>query len=247
MTRGKPADQESDTQLPLQLDAFSLVIFDFDGVIADSEIISLSTLKETFTKYGIEMPTQEVRRQFLGKSLAAIETFVAEHGTQRSSSAFAHDWQAELFRRFKRELSPISNVTSFLGVLASLQVPYCIASSGTFERIAVALKAMQMTALFENVFSAEQVEHGKPAPDLFLHAAARVGVAPENCLVIEDSPYGVRAAKAANMYCVGFVGGAHLRGIEDRHGEFLRQQGADLIIPSYESLAPALVTQRTKQ
>lgn len=235
-----------DAQPPLSLEAFDLIIFDFDGVIADSEIISLSTLKETLTEYGIDLQAQEVRNLFLGKSLSTIEAFVAEHSTT-SARGFAHTWQAKLFRRFKRELSPIANVKDFLGVLDTLNLPYCIASSGTFERISVALTAMQMTALFDNVFSAEQVEHGKPAPDLFLYAAAQVGIPPRNCLVIEDSPYGVRAAKTANMYCAGFVGGAHLRGIEDQHGEFLSQQGADLIISSYEALAPAVFRQRAKQ
>jgi HAD superfamily hydrolase (TIGR01509 family) len=240
-------DNSTSSELPLSLEAFNLIIFDFDGVIADSEIISLSTLRETLTEYGIDLPTQEVRKKFLGKSLAAIETYVAEHSPSGSANTFAQKWQAELFRRFHRELSPISDVKDFLGVLASMNIPYCIASSGTFERIGVALTAMQMTSLFENVFSSEQVEHGKPAPDLFLHAAAQVGVAPESCLVIEDSPFGVRAAKAANMCCAGFVGGAHLRGIEDQHGEFLRQQGADVIISSYEALAPALCKKQEKQ
>ncbi|MEM9126666.1 MAG: HAD family phosphatase [Pseudomonadota bacterium] len=247
MNRVKTHNSGSNASSAVSLDEFSLIIFDFDGVIADSEIISLATLQNTLADYGIHLPSETVRERFLGKSLDAILEFVAENSAGRPVNDFAENWQSELFERFHNELSPIADVTGFLDILRSLNVPYCIASSGTFERIGVALAAMQMAPLFEFVFSAEQVERGKPAPDLFLHAAAQVGVAPETCLVIEDSPFGVRAAKAANMRCAGFVGGAHLKGIEDHHGAFLRQQGADLIIRSYGALAPELCKKPEKQ
>lgn len=224
----------------VSLDDFDLVIFDFDGVIADSEILSLATLQQSLEDHGISLSLQDVREKFLGRSLAAIRTYIAEHNPDSPADGFTDTWQSELFIRFHKELSPIANVQGFLDILTFRELRYCIASSGTFERINVALAAMQMTQLFDHVFSAEQVRRGKPAPDLFLHAAAHLGIEQNKCLVIEDSPFGVSAAKAANMRCVGFVGGAHLQGIAAQHGELLLDNGADLIIHSYGELAPEL-------
>jgi HAD superfamily hydrolase (TIGR01509 family) len=111
-------------------------------------------------------------------------------------------------------------------------IPYCVASSGTFERLSVALSALGLSERFTSVFSAEQVARGKPEPDLFLFAANRFGVPPEACLVIEDSPFGVRAARAANMKCIGFVGGSHLQEHRSEHAALLIRHGADKTVSS---------------
>lgn len=113
-----------------------------------------------------------------------------------------------LFDRIARTVRPVPGVAEALGALGH---PYCLASSSTPERIAVTLRAIGLTDRFHPyVFSASEVKHGKPAPDLFLHAAARMGARPEDCLVIEDSPVGLEAARSAGMTAVAFVGGAHV-------------------------------------
>jgi len=119
----------------------------------------------------------------------------------------------------------------------SLGQKYCIASSGTLNRIGTALSAIGCADKFEHVFSAEQVLRGKPAPDLFEHAAKNIGVSPEACLVVEDSPYGVRAATAAGMRSVGFVGGKHLLDVQEDHDQRLLELGADMILSSYDGVA----------
>lgn len=218
------------------LDGVDLAILDFDGVIADSEVISLTTLQETLSAFGLELSLDDVRQAFLGRSLASIEAYVDEHGPHKTERDFATRWQTKLFDRFRAELKPMPHLVALLKHLSDKRIPYCIASSGTFERLGVALSALGLSERFASIFSTELVEHGKPEPDLFLFAAHQIGVRPEACLVIEDSPFGVRAAKAANMRCVGFVGGSHLQGIADDHGELLRRNGADAIITSFDAL-----------
>ena len=218
------------------LEGGELVIFDFDGVIADSEVISLATLQEALAAFGIDLSAEDVRRAFLGTSLARIEAYVAETGAGRTSQGFAETWQTALFDRFRAELAPVPQLPTLLEQLSARGIRYCIASSGTFERLGVALSALNLSGQFESIFSSEQVARGKPAPDLFLFAARELGVPPESCLVIEDSPYGIRAAKAANMRCAGFVGGTHLHEIAEEHGDLLRQQGADIVVTSLDAI-----------
>jgi len=215
-----------------------LVIFDFDGVIADSEIISLSTLRRALADHGIALSEDEVRKRFLGRSLKLISEFVAAHAPPGSASGFANAWQSTLFAEFRASLEPVPSVLPLIDHLDRQSLPYCVASSGTFERIGVALEAMALDDRFEHVFSAEVVAQGKPAPDLFLHAAGKMGIAPEACLVIEDSPYGAEAAKRAEMRCAGFVGGAHLAAFRESHGNMLLERGADFVITSHEALIP---------
>lgn len=217
------------------LDGVELVILDFDGVIADSEVISLATLQETLSAFGLELSFDDVRQAFLGRSLASIETYVDEHGPHKTGRDFATSWQTKLFDRFRAELTPMPHLATLLKHLSEKGISNCIASSGTFERLGVALSALGLSEQFASIFSSEQVDRGKPDPDLFLFAAQRLGVRPEACLVIEDSPFGVRAAKTANMQCVGFVAGSHLQGIADEHGELLRKNGADVIVASFEA------------
>lgn len=214
------------------------MIFDFDGVIADSEAISLATLRTALAHDGIVRSADDVRDAFLGKSLSAICTYVADHTSTSVAEGFAQRWEHTLFAAFRDTLAPMDGVDNLLDHLTETNTPYCVASSGTFERIGIALDAMGLTDRFPHVFSAEQVAHGKPAPDLFLHAARQMQVRPDVCLVIEDSPYGVCAAQAANMTCIGFIGGGHLDGIAERHGTHLTAQGAGWVISSHAALLP---------
>ncbi|MEM8728717.1 MAG: HAD family phosphatase [Pseudomonadota bacterium] len=213
-----------------------LLIFDFDGVVADSEVISLQTLQDALSRFGIDLSLQEVRDRFLGRSLATVEAFLRDHHSSDTPSGFADHWQDTLYARFRAELMPVAGIHTLLAALDRDGIPYCIASSGTHERIGVALDAMRMALQFRDVFSAEQVTRGKPDPDLFLFAASQVGVAPQDCLVIEDSLYGVRAAKAAGMRCIGFVGGSHLSGAQASHADMLSRAGADHVVEAFADL-----------
>jgi HAD superfamily hydrolase (TIGR01509 family) len=177
-----------------------------------------------------------VQDRFLGKSKKAILTYLDANVTDGATDGFAARWEAVLFEEFRRALKPIHGVSLFLDRLETKAIRFCIASSGSFERIEIALNAVRMTDRFPHIFSADQVARGKPAPDLFEFAARQIAVPPERCLVIEDSPYGVAAAKAAGMRCIAFVGGTHLARQQDSHGDALVQLGADTTIRSYTDL-----------
>jgi HAD superfamily hydrolase (TIGR01509 family) len=135
-------------------------------------------------------------------------TAVVAHAEQRLGrplpAGFAERYHEELFAAFARELRAIDGVRE---ALAAIALPRCVASSGTHERIRAALTAAGLLDAFDGaIFSATDVERGKPAPDLFLHAAAQMGAAPERCVVVEDSPAGVQAARAAGMTVLGYAG-----------------------------------------
>ena len=207
-----------------------LVILDFDGVVADSEIISLSTLQSALCAYGVDLQLKEVRRRYLGKSIKQIKRDAQAQRPDANWDGFDEYWNTILFERFRHDLAPLPGLVSLLDRIEACGLSYCIASSSGFERIGVALGAMGLAARFSHVFSAEQVSYGKPAPDLFLHAAKTIGVPPERCLVLEDSPYGIKAAKSAGMQAFGFVGGAHLEDIRADHSDLLLLQGAHDVV-----------------
>lgn len=229
-----PLHQAQDTATLLK-DA-GCIIFDFDGVVVDSEPSSLGTLRETLIAFGLRMSLDEVRAHFLGKSLKTIEGYLQEKRGGHASEGFADAWQDALFTSFRTNLQRMPGITALLGKLDDARLPYCVASSSSFTRLGVALDATRMADRFANIFSAEQVRHGKPAPDLFLFAAKQMEVDPAHCLVIEDSPHGIRAATAAGMTSVGFVGGSHLHGIADVHKALLFEAGAAQVVDSYVDL-----------
>ena len=213
-----------------------LVIFDFDGVIADSEVISLSSLRHTFESFGITISLNEVRDRFLGVSLAKIAQTMNDLGRPEDTERFKRAWEENLFERFRKELEPVIGIEPLLDRLDARNIRFCIASSGTFQRIGVALDAIGLASKFKHVFSAEQVEKGKPAPDLFLHAAALMGATPERCVVVEDSLFGIQAAKSAGMTCIGFLGGAHLADCRAEHRRQLLAAGEDGTVTQHSDI-----------
>ena len=213
-----------------------LVLLDFDGVIVDSEPISLATLRTTLAEAGIEMEADEVRRAFLGKSLFSVQTFLNERQVRWTSQDFAAAWEARLFARFRQDLQAIPHVPAFLDHLTAQGIRYCIASSGTLKRINLALAVTGLGESFPYIFSAEQVAQGKPAPDLFLHAAREMRVPPKRCLVIEDSLSGVQAAKSADMRCFAFLGGSHLAATGPEHGAEMMSLGAETVFDDFRKL-----------
>lgn len=191
-----------------------LVIFDCDGVLVDSEPISLRLLVSTLASAGLTLTPAEADALFLGRSLASTREIVArDHGLILTDAAL-EDMRRALYAAFRAELAPVAHIADTLDALAC---PYCVASSSQPERIALSLAVTGLWTRFEGrVFSATMVSRGKPAPDLFLFAARTLGYDPATCLVVEDSPAGIVAAKAAGMRVVAFTGGSHAVSKEHR-------------------------------
>jgi HAD superfamily hydrolase (TIGR01509 family) len=180
-----------------------LVIFDCDGVLVDSDRISLRIQAERISALGLEMTYEDCVREFLGLGMAATLEILAE----RLGRAVPEGWEAELNATvkegFRRELQPIPGVVE---ALERIELPTCVASSGSHEKMRFNLGLTGLWDRFAGrIFSAEEVERGKPSPDLFLHAASRMSIPPGRCLVVEDSPFGVAGAKAAGMAALGFA------------------------------------------
>jgi HAD superfamily hydrolase (TIGR01509 family) len=194
--------------------AYDLVIFDCDGVLVDSERLAVRIDVRVLAELGWILTEQEVIERFVGRS---HEFMVAEIETHLGRP-LAADWEdpfQSLYRNaFATELKPVEGIVE---ALDQITLRTCVASSGTHEKMRYTLG---LTGLYDRfagrIFSASEVPRGKPAPDLFLHAAKRMGVEPAACVVIEDSRYGVEAARAAGMLALGYAGGLtaaeHLRG-----------------------------------
>ncbi|MFG2620373.1 HAD family hydrolase [Streptomyces sp. NPDC048507] len=180
---------------------YELVIFDNDGVLVDSEPLSNTILSGYLTELGHPTSYEESLRDYMGAAVHRVHDLVFERSGQRLPEEFDHTLQERVSAAFARELKPVPGVTEVLAELSAQGVPYCLASSGTHERIRVGHRSAGLGEWFEEewIFSAEDVGRGKPAPDLFLHAADMMGVAPARCVVIEDSRLGVEAARAAGM------------------------------------------------
>ncbi|MEV7686722.1 HAD family hydrolase [Streptomyces bungoensis] len=186
---------------------YDLVIFDNDGVLVDSEPISNRLLAAYLTELGHPTSYEESIRDYMGSAMHRIHELILERTGQRLPDDFDDVFHARVFAAFERELQAVAGVDGVLEKLAADGVPYCVASSGSHERIRVGHRSAGLGRWFEEdrVFSSQDVGRGKPAPDLFLYAAQRMGVAPQRCLVVEDSPLGVRAAVAAGMDVYGFT------------------------------------------
>ncbi|MEU6687533.1 HAD family hydrolase [Streptomyces sp. NPDC046832] len=184
-----------------------LVIFDNDGVLVDSEPISNRLLAAYLTELGHPTSYEESIRDYMGSAMHRIHELVLERSGQRLPENFDDVFHARVFAAFEQDLVAVAGASQVLEKLAADGVPYCVASSGSHERIRVAHRATGLERWFdeERIFSSQDVGRGKPAPDLFLYAAERMGVAPERCVVVEDSPLGVRAALAAGMDVYGFT------------------------------------------
>lgn len=192
-----------------------LVIFDCDGVLIDSEQISAFMLIETLRDFGVTVDLAYVSKHFLGRSYPTVLKQIRAEFDIILPDSFEADYRRRLLISFEQGLKIMPGVSRVIDQLAT---KYCVATSSSPERVTKSLGLVGLLDRFEgNVFTASQVANGKPAPDLFLLAAANMGVTPENCLVVEDSLNGVRAALAANMKVWRFTGGSHI-GEEDRLG-----------------------------
>jgi HAD superfamily hydrolase (TIGR01509 family) len=214
-----------------------LVLFDCDGVLVDSEPIALRLLLSTLAAAGVTLTPAEADALFLGRSLATTRAIVArDYGLEFSDTAL-DEMRRALYAAFRAELQPIPHLAETLDALACA---YCVASSSQRERIELSLRVTGLWPRFEGrVFSSTMVTRGKPAPDLFLYAARRLGYAPAACLVVEDSPAGIEAAKSAGMRVVAFMGGSHAA--SDQHRAAVAGLAPDAIIDDMRGLIP-LVT-----
>ncbi|WP_265937399.1 HAD-IA family hydrolase [Siculibacillus lacustris] len=183
------------------------MIFDCDGVLVDSEVLSLDCLGAHLARIGWTIDAAEIAERFLGRSFATVAEDYRDATGRALPDDFAATFHAALRERFEAALLPIADIDA---VLAGLAVPFCLASSSAPERIRLSLRLTGLDRRFEGrIFDASMVRRGKPFPDLFLHAAKAMATPPARCLVIEDSPSGIAAAKAAGMTAWGFVGGSH--------------------------------------
>lgn len=187
-----------------------LVIFDCDGVLVDSEPISIQVLRQMLSAAGLALEESEAYRLFLGRSMASIsDTLAGEFGLS-VTDAHLEGMRTTLRDRFRQELQPVPGVASVLRYLKDAGVATCVASSSLPDRIRLSLSVTGLLDMLEpHIYSSSMVSRGKPAPDLFLHAAREMGVDPSACLVIEDSPAGIAAAQSAGMRVFGFTGGSH--------------------------------------
>jgi HAD superfamily hydrolase (TIGR01509 family) len=183
---------------------FALVIFDCDGVLVDSEPISNRVLAQAITEVGLPMTTEESMATFMGRRWEdSLERIEARLG-QPLPPGFSDSYRARRDAALAAELQPIPGVAD---AIARIPLERCVASSGAPEKIRFTLGHTGLLELFEGrIFSAHEVEHGKPAPDLFLHAAASMRVEPARCAVVEDTLVGIEAAVAAGMAAFGLCG-----------------------------------------
>ena len=201
-----------------------LIIFDCDGVLVDSEVLSCRCLSGTLAAYGIDLDVDQALDLFLGRSLSAV--FEHYDALGRSiPERFASELKTAIRAAFRSSLGPIEGVGS---VLKDLRIPHCVASSSDIDRVSFSLLLTGLASHFETrLYTSQMVKRGKPAPDLFLYAAERMQADPHRTVVIEDSVSGVRAGKAAGMTVWGFVGGSHY---QSRDGKaMLLGAGADRV------------------
>ena len=185
-----------------------LVIFDCDGVLVDSERLSIRIDVDILEKLGWPLSEAEVIDRFVGRSeadqMAEVEAHLGRRIGASWDEAFGHLYRA----MFDAELRPVEGIPEVLATLARASMPVCVASSGDHAKIRRNLALTHLDGWFgDRIFSSDDVEHGKPAPDLFLHAATSLGAEPAACAVVEDSRHGVEAARAAGMRVFGFAGG----------------------------------------
>src|SRR5215468_6847456 len=201
-----------------------LVIFDCDGVLVDSELLSCQCLMETLAEIGVEVTIEQALKLFLGRSTAAVTQYCIDRG-RPAPETFLPELRSRVRESFRRSLKPIPGIGA---LLSNFEAPCCVASSSDLDRVALSLTLTGLAEHFgDRLYTAQMVARGKPAPDLFLYAAAQMKAAPARTLVIEDSVSGVTAAKAAGMAVWGFVGGSHYRS-RDGAGS-LQGAGADRV------------------
>ncbi len=218
-----------------------LIIFDCDGVLVDSEAIYVAAELEFLASAGLCLDRASYMKDFMGLSLGVWEerlnALMMERTSGRLPSTFFEDLSTFSMAALEEKLTALPGAHR---EIEALDHPCCVASNAGLSRLIWKLERTGLIDLFSpHIFSAEMVERGKPWPDLFLHAAASVGIDPSGCVVIEDSVNGVRAGKAAGMRVIGFTAGSHC---DEGHSVLLEAHGADQVITSYETLRQTITS-----
>jgi HAD superfamily hydrolase (TIGR01509 family) len=194
-----------------------LVIFDCDGVLIDSEGLSCQVLTLALARLGVEIDFDYFCVNYLGRSFPTVAKDIRKTFAIELPESFERDYRAQLLAAFETQLQPTPGVVE---AIRAIGLPVCVATSSSPERVSNSLRIAGLRDLFEpHVFTASEVQSGKPAPDLFLHVAREMGADPARCLVIEDSLPGVQAGVAAGMDVVRYTGGIHLRGRVLKHAD----------------------------
>lgn len=208
----------------------SLLILDFDGVVADSEALANTVLAEVVSELGVPTTLEQAYGRYMGKRFSEVISEVEAVIGRRLPEGFADEFQSRTLARFRRELRAVEGAEDYIDTFA--HVPKCIASSSSPDRLGVCLDVLGLRTTFEpHVYSASIVPRGKPHPDIFLYAAKQMGVAPSRSVVIEDSASGVQAAVAAGMTVVGLLAASH---IQVGHRERLCSAGAHHVAATFE-------------
>ncbi|MEM7695286.1 MAG: HAD family hydrolase [Pseudomonadota bacterium] len=212
-----------------------LVIFDCDGVLIDSEVIAAEIEAEALSAVGYAVSADDVIDRFLGRPAAEAERMVEAALGHPLPEGFGAAVEAKIIAAYRTRLLPIPGIFDLLG---RLNAPRCVASSSAPTKLfSGLLETGLLDAFYPRIFSTVLVERGKPAPDIFLFAAAQFGANPAQTVVMEDSPSGVEAGRRAGMTVIGFTGGAHCR---PGHAERLRERGADAIIERLDAFDATL-------
>jgi len=216
---------------------YDLLIFDCDGVLIDSETIVCRVEVEALAEVGYELDLERFMERFIGKSARDGRALIEQELGRKLPAGFEAETARRVAEAFARELKAVTGVDA---ALATIPGRRCVASSSLPDRLAYTLGLTGLAKWFgDAVFSASMVARGKPAPDLFLHAATRMGSDPARCLVIEDSAPGVIAAKAAGMTAFGFAGASHCR---PGHDARLAAAGADVVFADMQELSGLIAT-----
>ena len=223
------ADKRNETVRYYQMPVPRLIIFDFDGVIADSETLACAVLADIISELGHPITTDDAIRLFTGlrsqECHTAIETMIGRPLPPDFVSILRNRRSAS----FERELTAVEGVRDYIRAFAS--TPQCIASQSSLEYLAFCLKILGLTESFQDaVFSAAGMKRGKPHPDIYLHAAKKMGVDPARAIVVEDSVIGVKAGVAAGATVIGLLAGSH---IQSGHEQRLREAGAHHIARTF--------------
>lgn len=216
-----------------------MVIFDCNGVLVESEQLATAVVSQEFMRAGFALTPDVVARYFTGRRPADMFAEVELAARRKLPPNFTTTVATETLRRFRQQLRPTAHAAY---ALTWLRGPKCVASSSSIDRIRVSLECTDLIRFFEPyLFSASDVPRGKPSPDLFLHAAAKMRVRPSDCIVVEDSAVGVTAGVAAGMTVIGFVGGSHAGG---HLGAHLTSAGARTVIADLRALKSTVIDLR---
>lgn len=184
---------------------FDLVIFDCDGVLVDSEPISNVLLRDALSDHGLEMSLTEVIDTFVGRSMASVVSIAEKKLGKKLPDDFLDILQDKTFKIFQKKLKPVDGVFDVLNELKKQNMAFCVASSGSYQKMDVTLGITGLKNFFEGrIYSTSEVARGKPYPDLYLYAAKKMHVEPARCLVIEDSLPGVQGGVSAGMEVMAY-------------------------------------------